>query len=90
MSSSNSSEMEDQITMAFSDVMDEAMSILQAKEVAAATASSSTQWPKRRRCYINHDREAAHFRLQHYYFDDDCVLPPPSRHISTSLMYLSI
>jgi hypothetical protein len=42
MSLSNSSEMEDQITMAFSSVMDEAMSIVQAEEAAAATAFSST------------------------------------------------
>jgi hypothetical protein len=35
--------MDDQIVMAFSDVMDEVMSILQAEEVVAATASSSTQ-----------------------------------------------
>jgi hypothetical protein len=35
--------MEDQIAMAFSDVMDEAMSILQAEEAIAATASSSTR-----------------------------------------------
>jgi hypothetical protein len=76
MSSSNSSELEDQIAMAFSNVMDEAMSILQAEE---ATASSSTQWLKRRRRYVNHDREASHFRLRHDYFDDDCVYP---RHTS--------
>jgi hypothetical protein len=35
--------MEDQIVMAFSDVMDEAMSILQAEEAIAAAASSSTR-----------------------------------------------
>jgi hypothetical protein len=39
MSSSNSSEMGDQIVMAFSGVMDEAMSILQAKEVAASSST---------------------------------------------------
>jgi hypothetical protein len=33
--------MEDQITMAFSDIMDEAMSIVQADEAMAAAASSS-------------------------------------------------
>jgi hypothetical protein len=33
--------MEDKIVMAFSGVMDESMSILQAEEVVAATASSS-------------------------------------------------
>jgi hypothetical protein len=75
MSSSNSSEMDDQITMAFSDVMDEAMIILQAEEAIVATASLSTQRLKRHRHYVNCDREAAHFRLQHDYFDDDCVYP---------------
>jgi hypothetical protein len=43
MSSSNLSEMTDQIIMAFSGVIDEAMSILQANEVVAATTSSSTR-----------------------------------------------
>jgi hypothetical protein len=42
MSSSNSSEMEDQLTMVFQGVMEEAMSMLQAEEVTAAAASSST------------------------------------------------
>jgi hypothetical protein len=42
MSSSNSSEMDDQITMVFLGVMDEAISILQAEEAAVAAASSST------------------------------------------------
>jgi hypothetical protein len=42
MSSSNSSEMEDQLTIAFQGIMEEAMSILQAKEAVAAAASSST------------------------------------------------
>jgi hypothetical protein len=42
MSSSNSSEMDDQIIMAFLDIMDEAMSIFEAEEVVAAAASSST------------------------------------------------
>jgi hypothetical protein len=42
MSLSNSSKMEDQLTMAFQDVMEEAMSILQAEEATAAAASSST------------------------------------------------
>ncbi len=78
MSSSNSSEMEDQITMAFLDIMDEAMSIVQAEEATAATAFSSTQMLKHRRCYVNHDREAAHFRPRHNYFDDDCVYPRPT------------
>jgi hypothetical protein len=49
MSSSNSSEIEDQLTMVFQGVMEEAMSMLQAEEVAAAVASSSTRGPKRRR-----------------------------------------
>jgi hypothetical protein len=75
MSLSNSSEMEDQITMAFLDVMDEAMSIVQAEEATAATAFSSTQMLKHHRCYVNRDREAAHFRLRHDYFDDNCVYP---------------
>jgi hypothetical protein len=65
--------MEDQITMAFSGIMDEAMSIVQAKEAAAAVASSSTRQSKHHRCYINRDREVAHFKLRHDYFDDDCV-----------------
>jgi hypothetical protein len=43
MSSSNLSEMTDQIIMAFSGVIDEAMSILQANEVVSATTSSSTR-----------------------------------------------
>jgi hypothetical protein len=47
MSSFNSNEMEDQISMAFLGVMDEVMSILETEEVAAATASSSTRWSKR-------------------------------------------
>jgi hypothetical protein len=42
MSSFNSSEMEDQLTMAFQGVMEEAMSLLQAKEAMANAASSST------------------------------------------------
>jgi hypothetical protein len=40
--------MKDQITMAFSGVMDEAMSIIQAEEATTATASSSTQRSKHR------------------------------------------
>jgi hypothetical protein len=35
--------MEDQITMVFSGVMDEAISIVQAEEVAAAAVSLSTR-----------------------------------------------
>jgi hypothetical protein len=68
--------MEDQIVMAFSGVMDEAMSIRQAEEAATAVTSSSTRRLKRHRCYINSDREVAHFRLWHDYFNDDCVYPP--------------
>jgi hypothetical protein len=49
MSSFNSSEMEDQLTMVFQGIMEEAMSMLQAEEVVAAAASSSTQGPKRHR-----------------------------------------
>jgi hypothetical protein len=75
MSSSNSSEIEDQLTMAFQGVIEEAMSMLQAEEAVAAAASSSTRGPKRHRRYINRDREVAHFRLRHDYFDDDCVYP---------------
>jgi hypothetical protein len=47
MSSFNSSEIDDQLTMAFQGVMEEAMSMLQAEEVAAAVASSSTRELKR-------------------------------------------
>jgi hypothetical protein len=43
MPSYNSNEIEDQIAMAFSDVMDEAMIILQAEEAATAATSSSTR-----------------------------------------------
>jgi hypothetical protein len=75
MSSSNSSEIEDQIVMAFLGVIDEAMSILEAEESAATAASSSTRQSKHRQCYVNHDREVAHFRLRSDYFDDDCVYP---------------
>jgi hypothetical protein len=41
MSSSNSSEMEDQIAMMFLGVMDKVMSILQAQEVIIVAASST-------------------------------------------------
>jgi hypothetical protein len=41
--------MEDQLTMAFQGVMQEAISMLQAEEVAAAAASLSTLGPKCRR-----------------------------------------
>jgi hypothetical protein len=63
MSSSNSNKIKDQLTMMFQGVMEEAMSMLQAEEVVATAASSSTRGPKRRRRYVNRDREAAHFRL---------------------------
>jgi hypothetical protein len=49
MSSFNSSEMEDQLTMVFQDVIEEAKSMLQVEEVVAAAASSSTRGPKRHR-----------------------------------------
>jgi hypothetical protein len=42
MSSSNSSEMEDQLIIVFQGIMEEAMSMLQAEEVVAAVVSSST------------------------------------------------
>jgi hypothetical protein len=77
MSSSSSSEMKNRLTMAFQGIMKEVMSILQAEEVVAAAVSSSVRGLKRRRWYVNHDREAAHFRLWHDYFDDDCVYPTP-------------
>jgi hypothetical protein len=51
--------MEDQITMVFLDVMDEAMSIVQEE----AAASSSTRRPKHHQRCINRDRGAAHFRM---------------------------
>jgi SpoVK/Ycf46/Vps4 family AAA+-type ATPase len=54
MSSSNSTEMEDQITMVFLSAMDEAMSIVQVEEAVATSASSSTQRPKLHRRYVNH------------------------------------
>jgi hypothetical protein len=42
MSSFNSSEIEDQLTMTFQGVIEEAMSMLQVEETAVAAASSST------------------------------------------------
>jgi hypothetical protein len=78
MSSSNSNKMEDQLNMTFQGVMEEAMSMLQAEEVATDAASLSTRVPKRHRQYVNRDREAAHFRLRHDNFDDDCVYPHPT------------
>jgi hypothetical protein len=41
--------MKDQLTMTFQGVMEEAMSLLQAEETAAAATSSSTRGTKRRR-----------------------------------------
>jgi hypothetical protein len=49
MSSSNSSEMKNQLTMMFQGVMEEVMSMLQAEEAVVAAASSSTRGLKRRR-----------------------------------------
>jgi hypothetical protein len=57
--------------MVFSDVMEQVMSILVAEEVG----SSLTPRAKHRWRYVNCDREATHLRLQHDYFDDDCVYP---------------
>jgi hypothetical protein len=58
--------------------MEEVMSMLQAEEAVVVAASSSTRGPKRRWRYVNRDCEAAHFRLRHDYFDDDCVYPHPT------------
>jgi hypothetical protein len=49
MSSSNSNKIEDQITMVFQGIMEEAMNMLQAEEVATAATSSSTRGPKHHR-----------------------------------------
>jgi hypothetical protein len=68
--------MVDQIAMVFSDVMDEAMSILQAMEATdAAATSSSTRRLKRHRHYVNYGHEAAHFMLRHDYLDNDFMYP---------------
>jgi hypothetical protein len=40
--------MDDQLTMAFQGIMEEAMSMLQVKEATTVTASLSTRGPKRR------------------------------------------
>jgi hypothetical protein len=61
--------------MAFQGIMEEVMSILQAEEATAAVASSSTRRSKYHRRYVNRDREVAHFRLRHDYFNDNCVYP---------------
>jgi hypothetical protein len=42
MSSSNLSEIEDQLTIVFQGIMEEAMSMLQAEEATTTAASSST------------------------------------------------
>jgi hypothetical protein len=78
MPSSNLSEIEDQLTIAFQGIMEEAMSMLQAEEVMTTVASSSTWGPKRRRRYVNRDREVTYFSLRHDYFDNDCVYPRPT------------
>jgi hypothetical protein len=78
MSSSNSSEMVDQLIMMFQGIIEEAMSMLQAEEVVAAAASSSIRGLKHRQRYVNRDREATYFRLRHDYFDDDCVYLHPT------------
>jgi hypothetical protein len=70
LSSSSSSEIEDQITTVFSGVMDQAMSILAVEEGSSEmkhsrSGSSSTRRLKRHRCYVNRNHEAAHLRLQH-------------------------
>jgi hypothetical protein len=65
MSSSNSSEMDNQIVMAFSCVMNEDMSIIKVEKVAVAAASSSTRRPKSHRRYVNRDHEVAYVRLWH-------------------------
>jgi hypothetical protein len=49
MSSSNSNEIEDQLTMTFQGVMKEVMRMLQAEEVMAAVASLSTRGTSHRR-----------------------------------------
>jgi hypothetical protein len=46
MSSSNSTEIKDQLIMMFQGVMGEGMSMLQVEEVVVAAASSSTRGPK--------------------------------------------
>jgi hypothetical protein len=66
--------------MTFQSVMEEVMSMLQAEEAATAVASSSTRGPKCHRRYVNRDREATHFSLRHYYFDDNCVYHPSYFH----------
>jgi hypothetical protein len=97
MYSSNSSKIEDQLTITFQGIIEEVMSILQAKEPVTAAASLSTRGSNHHRWYVNHDREAAHFRLRHNYFNDDWYFrtfnPTWSSMCGTSwtiLMYLSI
>jgi hypothetical protein len=66
--------MEDQIAMTLLGVMEQDMSILIAEEAG----SSSALRVKHHRRYVNCDHEAAHLRLHHDYFNDDCDYPPPS------------
>jgi hypothetical protein len=80
--------MEDQIVMGPSGIMEQIITILGAEEVG----SSLTPRPRRRQCYINHDLEAAHLRLQHDYFDGDCVYTLSSfrRRYDMRTLFLSI
>jgi hypothetical protein len=64
--------MEDQIAMTLLGVMEQDMSILTAEEAG----SSSILRVKHHRRYVNCDHEAAHLRLHHDYFNDDCDYPP--------------
>jgi hypothetical protein len=64
--------------MAFQGVMEEVMRILQVEEATTAVASSSTRVSKYHRQYVHRDREAAHFKLRHDYFNDDCVYHCPT------------
>jgi len=67
-SSTNSSEgAEGAMCNALQAAMEEAMLNLN---------EESSSRPKRRRRYINRDRESAHDRLHQDYFADDCVYPP--------------
>jgi hypothetical protein len=65
--------MEDQIAMTLLGVMEQDMSILIAEEAG----SSSALRVKHHRRYVNCDHEAAHLRLHHDYFNDDCDYPSP-------------
>jgi hypothetical protein len=80
MSLLSSSEIEDQIAMMFSGVMDQVMSILATEEMEHShNCSSSTPQPKHHQRFVNRDLEAAHLRLWYDYFDVVCVYP---RHTS--------